>query len=173
MICSPSAERTTGRFSFCAAPGRRPTQRAAGLDLYARVLVALGERERARTTHDELQGIVAEVGSDSLRASALAVEGLVAEAEGDLDMARSRIEDAIDLFHQCGDPFETARSRRGISPCSTQRQGFTPSSGQRRKGTRPADRLGSLSRCRRDNRSRSPSECRDAIAVAGGQDSPS
>jgi LuxR family transcriptional regulator, maltose regulon positive regulatory protein len=90
-------------------------QRAAGLDLYARVLVALGETERARTAHDELQSVVAQVGSDSLRASALAVDGLMAEAEGDLDMARSRIEDAIDLFDQCGDPFETARSRLDLA----------------------------------------------------------
>jgi DNA-binding CsgD family transcriptional regulator len=86
-------------------------QRAAGLDLYARVLIALGETERARNAYDQLQGVVDEVGSDSLRASALAVEGIVAEAEGDHDTARSRIEDAIDLFHQCGDRFEAARSR--------------------------------------------------------------
>ena len=90
-------------------------QRAAGLDLYARVLVALGETEQARNTHDQLQGVVAEVGSDSLRASALAVGGIVAEAEGDLDTARSRIEDAIDVFHQCGDPLETARSRLDLA----------------------------------------------------------
>ena len=101
-------------------------QRAAGLDLYARVLVALGETGRARNAHDELQGIVAEVGSHSLRASALAVEGLVAEADGDLDTARSRTEDAIDLFHQCGDPFETARSRLDLArvPAALGRSGL-------------------------------------------------
>ncbi|MGN6677657.1 MAG: LuxR C-terminal-related transcriptional regulator [Streptosporangiaceae bacterium] len=90
-------------------------QRAAGLDLYARVLVALGETGRARSAHGELEGIVTEVGSDWLRASALAVEGLLAEAEGDLDTARSCIEDAVDLFHQGGDPFETARSRLDLA----------------------------------------------------------
>ena len=90
-------------------------QRAAGLDLFARALVALHETERARNAHDELQGIVADLASDSLRASALAVEGLVAEAEGDLGTARSRIEDAVDLLHQCGDPFETARSRLDLA----------------------------------------------------------
>ena len=41
------------------------------------MLIALGETERARNADDELQGVVAEVGSDSLRASALAVEGIV------------------------------------------------------------------------------------------------
>jgi ATP/maltotriose-dependent transcriptional regulator MalT len=90
-------------------------QRAAGLDLYARALIALGETEPARNAHDNLRGVVAEVGSDSLRASALAVEGLLTEAEGDLDAARSLIEDAIDLFRQCGDPFETAQSRLDLA----------------------------------------------------------
>jgi len=108
-----AAERAT-RFLRKLGPESR-LQRAAGLDLYARVLVALGETERARNTHHELQGVVTEVGSDSLHASALAVEGIVAEAEGDLDTARSRIEDAIDLFHRCGDPFETARSRLDLA----------------------------------------------------------
>ena len=108
-----AADRAT-RFLRKLGPESR-LQRAAGLDLYARVLVALGETERARNADDELQGVVAELDSDSLRASALAVGGLVAEAEGDLDTARSRIEDAIDLFHQCGDPFETARSRLDLA----------------------------------------------------------
>jgi len=43
------------------------------------------------------------------------VDGLVAEADGDLETARSCFEDAIDLFHQCGDPFETARSRLDLA----------------------------------------------------------
>ncbi len=108
-----AADRAT-RFLRKLGPENR-LQRAAGLDLYARALVALGETERARNAYDELQGVVAEVGSDSLRASALAVGGIVAEAEGDLDTARSRMEDAIDLFHQCGEPFETARSRLDLA----------------------------------------------------------
>jgi ATP/maltotriose-dependent transcriptional regulator MalT len=108
-----AADRVT-RFLRRLGPESR-LQRAAGLDLYARVLIALGETERARSADDELQGVVAEVGSDSLRASALAVEGIVAQAEGDLDTARSLIEDAIDLFHQCGDRFEAARSRLDLA----------------------------------------------------------
>jgi hypothetical protein len=54
---------------------------------------------------------VGEVGTDLLRASALAVEGVVAGAEGDLDTALLRLEDAIDLFQQSGAPFETAGVR--------------------------------------------------------------
>jgi len=108
-----AADRAT-RFLRRLGPESR-LQRAAGLDLYARVLIALGEKDRARKAHGELQAVTDEVGSDSLRASAHAVAGLVAEVEGDLDSARSLIEDAIDLFHQSGDPFETARSRLDLA----------------------------------------------------------
>ena len=63
----------------------------------------------------ELLDLLAEVGGDSLRASALAVEGVVAGAEGDLDAARLSMEDAIDLFQRIGAPFETARSRLDLA----------------------------------------------------------
>jgi len=108
-----AADRAT-RFLRKLGPENR-LQRAAGLDLYARVLLALGQTDQARSANDELRDVVAEVGSDSLRASALAVDGLMAEAEGDLDAARSRFEDAIDLFLQSGDRFEAARSRLDLA----------------------------------------------------------
>ena len=86
-------------------------QRAVGLDLSARAFVAQAEVDRARSALNELQGLLADVGTETLRASALAVEGVVAEAEGDLGTARHRMEDAIDLFQQSGAPFETAVAR--------------------------------------------------------------
>ncbi len=86
-------------------------QRAVGLDLSARAFVAQAEVARARSALNELQGLMADVGTETLRASALAVEGVVAEAEGDLGTARHRMEDAIDLFQQSGAPFETAVAR--------------------------------------------------------------
>ena len=104
----------TERFLRKLGPDSR-LQRAAGLDLYARALVALEQPERARSALTELQGLWAEVGTDPLRAAALAVEGVVTEAEGDLDTARLRMEDAIDLFQQCGAPFETAGSRLDLA----------------------------------------------------------
>jgi DNA-binding CsgD family transcriptional regulator len=108
-----AADRAT-RFLRKLGPESR-LQRAAGLDLYARVLLALGETDRARAVHEELQAVVADIGSDSLRAAALTVAGLVAQAEGDLDAARWRIEDAIDLFGHCGDRFEAARSQLDLA----------------------------------------------------------
>jgi LuxR family maltose regulon positive regulatory protein len=108
-----AAERAE-RFLRKLSPDSR-LQRAAGLDLYARALVALAEVERARSALDELQGLLAEAGMDTLHASALAVEGVVAAASGDLDTARLRMEDAVDLFQQCGAPFETAESRLALA----------------------------------------------------------
>jgi ATP/maltotriose-dependent transcriptional regulator MalT len=108
-----AAERAE-RFLSKLGPESR-LQRAAGLELYARSLVALAEVERARSAVIELLDLLAEVGTDSLRASALAVEGVVAGAEGDLDAARLSLEDAIDLFQQIGAPFETARSRLDLA----------------------------------------------------------
>jgi ATP/maltotriose-dependent transcriptional regulator MalT len=109
-LAAERAERFLGKLG----PESR-LQRAAGLELYARSLVALGEVERARSAVLELLDLLAEVGTDSLRASALAVEGVVAAAEGELDAARLSLEDAIDLFQQVGAPFETARARLDLA----------------------------------------------------------
>src|SRR5262249_25534201 len=104
----------TERFLSKLGPESR-LQRAAGLELYARSLVALDEVERGRCAGIELLALLEEGGTGSLRASVLAVQGVVMGAEGDLDAARLSMEDAIDLFQQIGAPFETARSRLDLS----------------------------------------------------------
>ena len=86
-------------------------QRVAGLELLVRALVAASDIERARASLAELNELVAQVGTDSLRASALVANGTVAAAEGDCEGARQRFEDAVDLFQRSGAPFETARTR--------------------------------------------------------------
>jgi LuxR family transcriptional regulator, maltose regulon positive regulatory protein len=88
-----------------------PLQRVAGLELLVRALVALSDGERARDSLSELQQLVAGVGTDPLRASALVAEGAVTAHEGDSETARLRYEDAVDLYHRSGAPFETARAR--------------------------------------------------------------
>jgi ATP/maltotriose-dependent transcriptional regulator MalT len=90
---------------------KNPLQRVAGLELLVRALVALAEGERARAALSELQELVAKVGTDPLRACALAAEGAVAASEGDSETARLRYEDAVDMYHRSGAPFETARAR--------------------------------------------------------------
>jgi LuxR family maltose regulon positive regulatory protein len=86
-------------------------QRVAGLELLVRGLVAVGEIERARDAVTEMQALVDDIGTDLIRASALAAEGAVAAAAGDAENARVVFEDAIDLFQRSGAPFETASTR--------------------------------------------------------------
>jgi LuxR family transcriptional regulator, maltose regulon positive regulatory protein len=95
-------------------------QRVAGLELLVRALAAQAEGERARAMLGELQDLVAEIGTDSLRASALAAEGAVAAGEGDPETARLRYEDAVDLFQRSGAPFETARARTELAGVLTE-----------------------------------------------------
>jgi ATP/maltotriose-dependent transcriptional regulator MalT len=86
-------------------------QRVAGLELLVRGLVALGELEEARRGLAEMQLLVGEVGTDLLRASALAAEGAVAAAAEDAENARFLLEDAVDLYGRNGAPFEAASTR--------------------------------------------------------------
>jgi ATP/maltotriose-dependent transcriptional regulator MalT len=92
-----------------------PLQRFVGLELLINALVALGEAQRAESVLRELDELVGPLGTDPLRASALAAAGAVAGAGGDFETARLRYEDAVDLFHRSGAPFETARARVGLA----------------------------------------------------------
>jgi ATP/maltotriose-dependent transcriptional regulator MalT len=84
---------------------------ASGLELRARAHVELGELKLARETLDELRSIADRVGTDSLRASASVTSGLLAAANGELEQARTELEDAIERFARSGAPFEAARAR--------------------------------------------------------------
>jgi DNA-binding NarL/FixJ family response regulator len=90
-------------------------QRIVGLELLVRALVAESALEPARARLAELRSFVGEVGTDSLRAAALFAEGAVAVLEDDAAKAAALFEDAVDLFHRSGAPFETARARLELS----------------------------------------------------------
>jgi LuxR family transcriptional regulator, maltose regulon positive regulatory protein len=92
-----------------------PLQRFVGLELLINALVALGEAQRAESVFRALDELVGPLGTDPLRAAALAAAGAVAGAGGDFETARLRYEDAVDLFHRSGAPFETARARIGLA----------------------------------------------------------
>jgi len=92
-------------------PEEDRTGRAAWLEVAARVRAALGDHAEAAVAADELRSIADAIGTDPLRASASFAEGMVTAATGDHQAARRLLEDATDLFAQCGAPFETARSR--------------------------------------------------------------
>jgi ATP/maltotriose-dependent transcriptional regulator MalT len=87
------------------------TRRVAGLEVQVRALAALRETGRAQHALDELVLIAADVGTEPLRASALAAEGVVAAAAGDLTRARRALEDAVALYARSGMPYECAFGR--------------------------------------------------------------
>jgi ATP/maltotriose-dependent transcriptional regulator MalT len=84
------------------------TRRVAGLEVQVRALAALRDADHAQ--QDELMRIATDVGTEPLRASALAAEG-VAAAAGDLPGARPALEDAVTLYARSGMPYECAVTR--------------------------------------------------------------
>ena len=98
------------RYLRRVAPHNR-TDRAGGLDLLLRALVAGGDLDAARNALAELWGIAQRVRTTPLNAAASLAAGSVALAAGNADEARRALEDAVDLFLQCGAPFELGRAR--------------------------------------------------------------
>jgi DNA-binding NarL/FixJ family response regulator len=92
-------------------PSQTRTERVAAIEIVARAHLALGDRAAAAGAVDELQTVAMAVGTEPLRASALAVQGLLAAAGGDHATARRCLEDAIDLYEHSGAPFEAASVR--------------------------------------------------------------
>ena len=73
--------------------------------------MGLGEYDAARTALAELNAIATLLATPPLRAAASLAAGCVEAGTGDADAARRHLEDAVDLFRQCGAPFELARAR--------------------------------------------------------------
>lgn len=92
-------------------PANNRTDRAPGLELLARAAAEAGAIAPARTALAELQGIATHMGTAPLRASAALAAGSVACADRQPDVARRHFEDAVDLFHGSGAPYDTARAR--------------------------------------------------------------
>ena len=90
-------------------------ERATGLELRIRATTALGDLVQAKESLSELQFLAREMGTKPLNASVNFAEGIVATAAQDHHTARRCFEDAMDLFHQCGTPFEAARARIGLA----------------------------------------------------------
>jgi DNA-binding NarL/FixJ family response regulator len=85
--------------------------RSAALELLAMAQIALGALDQAAKTCIELQSIAALVATPPLRAAASLVEASVAAERGNYETARRLFEDAVDLYHRSGAPFETAQAR--------------------------------------------------------------
>lgn len=91
------------------------TRRVPGLEIQIRALAALGDLGQARGALDELEGTASDVGTEPMKASALAAGGVLAAAAGDLARARRALEDAVALYAQSGMPYECAETRQELA----------------------------------------------------------
>jgi len=92
-------------------PATNRTERIAALEVKVRACVEQGHLDEARPAVAELHAIANESQTAPLRARASFVAGLVAARAGDANVARTHLEDAVDLFSASGAPFETGRAR--------------------------------------------------------------
>ena len=90
--------------------GRDRFERVAGLELRVRARLALGDRASAQRAVEELERTAAEVGTAPLRAAALLARGRL-DVAADPEAARSALEDAVDLYLECGARYEAAHAR--------------------------------------------------------------
>ena len=63
----------------------------------------------------ELDALACNIGTSGARAAAAQAGGESALASGDLELARRRLEDAVDLFGLCEAPYERARARLALA----------------------------------------------------------
>ena len=96
-------------------PATNRTERIAALEVKVRACVEQGHLDEARPAVAELHTIAAESQTAPLRARASFVAGLVAGRAGDANVARTHLEDAVDLFSESGAPFETGQARVGLA----------------------------------------------------------
>ncbi|MEW5985941.1 MAG: LuxR C-terminal-related transcriptional regulator [Chloroflexota bacterium] len=92
-------------------PAENQLDRSSALELLALAQVALGAADQAAQTGTELKSIATAVATEPLRAAASFIEGAVAAALGNHELARRRFEDAVDLYKRSDAPFQTAQAR--------------------------------------------------------------
>jgi DNA-binding CsgD family transcriptional regulator len=92
-------------------PASNRTERVAALELKVRACLEQGHLDDAKPAVAELHSIAEEAQTAPLRARASFVAGLLAARTGDATLARTHLEDAVDLFDASGAPFETGRAR--------------------------------------------------------------
>ncbi len=89
-------------------------ERVPALELLARARLALGERERARAAVEELERVAATAGTAPLAAAALLARGRL-DATSEPETARAALEDAVDLYVDCGARYEAAQARLDLA----------------------------------------------------------
>jgi DNA-binding CsgD family transcriptional regulator len=89
----------------------KPLKRVRYLPAYVEIMLAVGEREEARTAHRELEEIAERQGSDALDAMSAHAEGAVDVAEGDARAALLALRRAWQMWQELEAPYEVARVR--------------------------------------------------------------
>jgi LuxR family transcriptional regulator, maltose regulon positive regulatory protein len=97
--------------ALAALPEPNRAERAGAWELLVRARVALGDTDGAELALRKLRAIAASVTADPLRAAVNLGEGLLSRARGREDAARRQLERAVELYHRCGAPYETACAR--------------------------------------------------------------
>ena len=85
------------------------------LDVLVRASVAAGELGTARRAAAELEELAGIVATDGARAAAAHGAGVLAASQSDLETARQRLEDAVDLYGAGRFPYERARARLALA----------------------------------------------------------
>lgn len=98
-----------------ATEADRHLDRVAVLALVVRAAVAAGDVDAAGAASAELDAVADHVGTTGARAAAARAGGERAQAVGDLELARRRLEDAVDLFGSYDAPYERARARLALA----------------------------------------------------------
>jgi DNA-binding NarL/FixJ family response regulator len=83
-------------------------RRAAGLELLARAHAAAAAPAAARAAATALTRIADHLGTAAVRGSAALADGAASVASGELERARTALEDAVDRFGSAGAPYDTA-----------------------------------------------------------------
>ena len=121
--------------------GRDRFERVAGLELMVRAAVACGDK-RADAACDELTQIAEGSPTDPLRAASRVARGSLAASRGELNSARERLAEAVDLFDGCGARHEAAAAELQLASV-LELAGHTGDAGKLRdRARRTLDELG-------------------------------
>jgi ATP/maltotriose-dependent transcriptional regulator MalT len=94
---------------------QRRLSRVDVLLLLARAAAAAGELDAAARAAQELDDVARIVGTTGARAASARANGIVALAEGRIEDAKVRFEDAVDLYGHASAPYERAHSRLDLA----------------------------------------------------------
>jgi ATP/maltotriose-dependent transcriptional regulator MalT len=94
---------------------RRRLDRAPALELLVHAHAARGGLEEAAVALTAFREAERAAGTPLLRAAADLADGVLAASAGEHERARLLLEDAVDRYEKCGEPYEAARARLALA----------------------------------------------------------